>query len=80
MQRCPNLPQPADDRWATLVENHDDVAALYHECAGTKAKLIAAVREWEQTAWQWYCDAAKRIGAEVPGCASDGRRGQGDGR
>lgn len=80
MQRCPELPQPADDRWATLIGNHDDVTALYRECAGGKALLISAVREWERTAWAWYCDAAKRIGAEATGCGRDGSGGQGDGR
>ena len=80
MQACPDLPQPDNDLWATLIANHDDVTALYRECAGGKRNLVAAVREWERTAWEWYCDAAKRIGTEVQGCVRDGRGGQGDGR
>lgn len=80
VQACPELPQPADDLWATLIANHDDVAALYRACAGSKAQLIAAVHEWQRTAWAWYCEAVLRAGAEVASCARDGPGGQGDGR
>lgn len=65
---CPELPQPANDRTPTLLENHDAVAALYHDCKDSKASLLRAMDEWNATAWAWYCKAVASVGISVTGC------------
>lgn len=60
-QPCPALPLPADDRWESLIRNHDETTTLYHGCRASQAQLIEAVAEWERTAWGWYCAALERI-------------------
>lgn len=80
IQECPDLAQPTDDRWATLIENHDAVAGQYHDCRSGAARLVQATREWERTAWRWYCEALERIGAPEAGCTGDRRSGQGSSR
>lgn len=74
---CPDLPQPADDRWETLIANHDAVAELYHGCRATAQRQGAAMEEWADTAWAWYCRAIERLGMD---CGRDRERsGQGGG-
>lgn len=51
-----------------LLADHDHTTALYHDCASRQRRLAQAVEEWERTAWQWYCDAARRIGHVAEGC------------
>lgn len=68
LQPCPTLPAAPDDRWGTLLENHDQVAGLYHDCRSGKAALIAAAREWSETAWAWYCQAVTAAGVKADGC------------
>ena len=68
VQECPEVPPARNSSLQALGENHDEAMAIYHDCRSSKTRLIAATREWEATAWQWYCTAAKRIGIDVDGC------------
>lgn len=66
---CPPLPQAQSSLMPALLANHDQVAQLYNQCRTDHSSLINAVKEWERTAWDWYCAAAERVGAPVDGCA-----------
>lgn len=68
MQPCPALPFLSDSSAAALIADGDNTALLYHDCRDGKNSLISAVKEWEKTAWQWYCDAVKRAGLKVGEC------------
>lgn len=60
-QECPPLPAAMSDLWAALIGNHDQVAALYHDCRASHSRLIQAATEWERTAWSWYCQALEQL-------------------
>jgi hypothetical protein len=57
-----------------LLANHDQVAALYGDCAAGKASLSAAVDEWEATAWRWYCQAIAATGLDAVQCRAQAPR------
>lgn len=68
---CPELPAAKDDLWETLLGNHDQVAALYHDCRNQQRRLTQAVSDWEATAWGWYCTAVTQLQLPVEACASE---------
>lgn len=45
---CPDLPQAADGRLATLQRNHQQVAGLYYDCQARQAALARSVQLREQ--------------------------------
>jgi hypothetical protein len=65
---CPGLPPARSAKVPDLLANHDQVVALYGDCAAGKASLSAAVDEWETTAWAWYCNAAAEVGLDATAC------------
>ena len=71
-QPCPSLPPAASDQALVLLANHDQVTELYRDCAGSKAKLVLAVEEFERTAAAWYCSALQRLDIRNEAC-TDGR-------
>ncbi|MFC3716821.1 hypothetical protein ACFONC_11730 [Luteimonas soli] len=66
---CPPLPPARSDLAPDLLENHDQVAALYHACSARTDNLQQALAEWRRTAWQWYCSAVAQLGLSTEGCA-----------
>lgn len=68
---CPELPAAKDDLWETLLGNHDQVAALYHDCRNQQRRLTQAVADWEATVWGWYCKAVSQLQLPVEACASE---------
>lgn len=79
-QPCPALPAAPDDLWETLLGNHDQVVSQYHDCRNGKRRLIAAVQDWERTAWAWYCAALERMELKQQECASENAGRQAAGR
>lgn len=75
-QPCPELPAPTSDTALALIDNHDRVAGLYHECAARTASLVQAMDAWEALARQWYCRAVTASGLTPTGCGvrAEGRR------
>lgn len=69
---CPELPAAKDDLWETLLGNHDQVAALHHDCRNQQRRLTQAVSDWEATAWGWYCTAVTQLQLPVEACAREG--------
>lgn len=67
-QPCPPLPQATSAKALQVLAQHDAEATLYHDCRSKTARLIQASEEWQATAWQWYCKAAKQIGIDADGC------------
>ncbi len=66
---CPDeLPPVTDSSLPALLQNHDEGAAIYHECKAGKGALIRATDEWERTAWRWYCDALDAVGLDSAEC------------
>lgn len=45
---CPPLPLAADDKVPTLLRNHSQSSALYHQCAARLAGLATQARERER--------------------------------
>lgn len=70
---CPVLPQPADDRLTTLLDNHDQVTMRYHDCQARTAALIRTLDAWQDTARRWYCSAIRAQGLNDAGCPEAGR-------
>ncbi|MGH8040409.1 MAG: Rz1-like lysis system protein LysC [Stenotrophomonas sp.] len=68
VQPCPALPAAPSDEWIVLIGNHDQVAEQYHDCRSRMARLLEAAQQWEVTAWQWYCAAAREAGLTVERC------------
>ncbi|MBL8260917.1 MAG: hypothetical protein JNM58_00730 [Xanthomonadaceae bacterium] len=69
LAKCPEeLPPAVDSRLPSLLANHDEVAAIYHECASGKGGLVEAVQEWQRTAWEWYCNSLDAVGLDASSC------------
>lgn len=47
-ETCAELPMAPDDRATTLIENHVEIAARYHDCSARQAGLSRAGRERER--------------------------------
>lgn len=70
-RRCPTeLPPARSDLVPDLLANHDEAAALYHECQARANSLIDSVGEWERTALSWYCGALDRMGLADARCSA----------
>lgn len=69
-QPCPALPAPANDTALALIDNHDRVTGLYHECAARADSLVRAMDAWQALAWQWYCRAVTASGLQPTGCGT----------
>lgn len=48
MQECEPLPDAQDGKLPTLLQNHIEVARLYHQCKQRQADLSGVVREVTQ--------------------------------
>lgn len=71
---CPPLPLATDDSALALLANHDQIAAIAHDCRARNASLLLAVDEWQATAWGWYCQAVERLGLRAEGCPREAPR------
>lgn len=65
---CPALPVPISDAMPDLLENHDQVTELYHDCSDRGDSLVRSMDEWRATAWRWYCKAVVASGLRVTDC------------
>lgn len=66
---CPEeLPPAVNSLLPSLLANHDEVAAQYHECKAGKSGLVEAVQEWQRTAWEWYCNSLDAVGLDASSC------------
>lgn len=61
---CQALPLAADDALPTLLRNHAQVAALYHQCAARMAGLTAQARERERIEAERIARATAALKAE----------------
>lgn len=68
LAQCPELPPAVDSRLASLLANHDETTALHHDCRAGKSALVAAVEEWQRTAWEWYCTSLESVGLDASSC------------
>ena len=65
-QPCPPLPLLADDRALSLLALIDASAKQYQDCSDRGDSLVKAMDEWRNTAWSWWCEAARKSGVSVP--------------
>ena len=79
-QQCPDLPQPPNDLWGTLLGNHDQVASQYHDCQSSMHRLTQAVSDWETTAWAWYCKALEQAELNAKECRGEAQARSNGGR
>ena len=69
--RCPPLPVPTSDAVPALLDNHLQVAGMYHDCSDRGDSLVQAMDEWRATAWQWYCKAVAATGLRATDCPAE---------
>ena len=58
---CSALPLATDDSITTLLRNHAQVSALYHQCAGRADGLAAAARQRERIETERIARAASAL-------------------
>lgn len=70
LRQCPPLPPARSDLVPDLLQNHGEVAALYHDCASRTDSLLQSIEAWQATAWRWYCQAVQRAGYSDAACSA----------
>ena len=50
----------------SLLALIDASAKQYQDCSDRGDSLVKAMDEWRNTAWGWWCEAARKSGVSVP--------------